>query len=311
MGSAKILMDKKTWLPAVISVLLAAGMVAAAEITGEREIIFPEITAIAIGALAAPKQVWNTSKLRLFAAVALSAGTGAAIVRLLPLPVWVQAPLGIFCAAGYITLLGCGFVPAISACVLPILMQTGGAAYLISALGMTALILGVQTILERFGLREKCGFIPEARTRGLIKLRAKQSLTAAAICLLPAYFGEIFITAPPLIVAFFELSKPNSKPRGRIWQTVLLIGGAAFIGTIMRAALSVGAGLPMAFSAAVACGAVLWLVDRLGLYFPPCGAIATLPFLIDQSALWKLPLEVLGGYLIFCAAVVVLFREKT
>ena len=105
MGSAKILMDKKTWLPAVISVLLAAGMVAAAEITGEREIIFPEITAIAMGALAAPKQVWNTSKLRLFAAVALSAGTGAAIVRLLPLPFWVQAPLGIFCAAGYITLL--------------------------------------------------------------------------------------------------------------------------------------------------------------------------------------------------------------
>ena len=41
-------------------------MVAAAEITGEREIIFPEITAIAMGALAAPKQVWNTSKLRLF-----------------------------------------------------------------------------------------------------------------------------------------------------------------------------------------------------------------------------------------------------
>ena len=91
----------------------------------------------------------------------------------------------------------------------------------------------------------------------------------------------------------------------------MLIGGAAFIGTIMRAALSVGAGLPMAFSAAVACGAVLWLVDRLGLYFPPCGAIATLPFLIDQSALWKFPLEVLGGYLIFCAAAVVLFREKT
>lgn len=99
MGSAKYLMDKKTWLPAVISVLLAAGMVAAAEITGEREIIFPEITAIAIGALAAPKQVWNTSKLRLFAAVALSAGTGAAIVRLLPLPVWLQAPLGILCSA--------------------------------------------------------------------------------------------------------------------------------------------------------------------------------------------------------------------
>ena len=55
----------KSALPSLISLALAAGMVAAAELLHEKEIIFPEITAIAIGALAAPRQVWNTSRLRL------------------------------------------------------------------------------------------------------------------------------------------------------------------------------------------------------------------------------------------------------
>ena len=39
---------------------IVAAMVGAAELTGQSEIIFPEITAIAVGAFLAPRLAWRT-----------------------------------------------------------------------------------------------------------------------------------------------------------------------------------------------------------------------------------------------------------
>ena len=53
----------KKLLPAFISLALAVGMVTASELLGDKEIIFPEITAITIGALASPLFFWSYSGL--------------------------------------------------------------------------------------------------------------------------------------------------------------------------------------------------------------------------------------------------------
>ena len=50
------------YLSALAMVVL---MVAVAERTGEREVIFPEMAALAIGMWIAPKRVWNVTRLRL------------------------------------------------------------------------------------------------------------------------------------------------------------------------------------------------------------------------------------------------------
>ena len=47
---------------AFCTLIIVVAMVGAAQITGEKEIIFPEITAIAVGMLLAPKRSWQTSK---------------------------------------------------------------------------------------------------------------------------------------------------------------------------------------------------------------------------------------------------------
>lgn len=47
---------KNYLIRAAACVLLAAVMTGAAELLGEKEIIFPEITALTVGAIAAPKQ---------------------------------------------------------------------------------------------------------------------------------------------------------------------------------------------------------------------------------------------------------------
>ena len=41
-------------------------MVGSSELSGQREIIFPEVTAIAVGLFLAPKQSWQVSKPRIF-----------------------------------------------------------------------------------------------------------------------------------------------------------------------------------------------------------------------------------------------------
>ena len=83
---------KKSILPLLISLLLAAGMTAASEILHEKEIIFPEITAITIGALAAPKLPWNTTWKRLFLTIMSAALFGMGIV-FLPIPQVLKVPL--------------------------------------------------------------------------------------------------------------------------------------------------------------------------------------------------------------------------
>lgn len=104
----------KSLLPYIISLLTAVLMTLAAELTGEKEIIFPEITAIAVGALAAPKQAWNTSRLRLLLTITASAVLGVGIVRFVPLPLVFQVPLGIAAAFICIALSRTEFVPAVN-----------------------------------------------------------------------------------------------------------------------------------------------------------------------------------------------------
>lgn len=204
-------MNKNQNIAMEISLAVVAIMVGSAEIFGEKEIIFPEITAVAMGALIAPVQSWNTSRTRLFAAIVSAAVAGVCIVRFIPEILILRIALGLLVAVSVITLSKTSFVPAISACILPILMGTKSPVYVISVAVMTAFILIFQKVLEHFGLHEKYEYRPIEPSSELLKLRAKQVITVLVICVLPAHFHEIFFIAPPLIVAFFELSGKGSK----------------------------------------------------------------------------------------------------
>ena len=48
-----------------MTILLVALMILMSEVFHEKEFIFPEITALTIGAWLAPKQVWKTNKIKL------------------------------------------------------------------------------------------------------------------------------------------------------------------------------------------------------------------------------------------------------
>ena len=261
-------MNKNQNIAMGISLAVVALMVGSAEIFGEKEIIFPEITAVAMGALIAPVQSWSTSRTRLFAAI----------------------------------------VSAISACILPILMGTKSPVYVISVAVMTAFILIFQKVLEYFGLHEKYEYRPIEPSSELLKLRAKQVITALVICVLPAHFHEIFFIAPPLIVAFFELSGKGSKLMKRKYTAIALMVVAAFAGVMARFFISEKLGLTLTFGAVLSSAVIFVLCRKAKLYFPPCCAISTLPFIIPKTAIIKFPFEVTAGYIVLTIAAVIITK---
>ena len=299
----------KKVLPAFISLALAAGMVAASELLHDKEVIFPEITAVAIGALAAPKQSWNVSRLRLLLTITAAAIIGVGLV-FVPIPPVIKVPLAMVCAVACVTVSKTEFLPAISACVLPVLLGTKSPVYIGSVVVMTSLILLAQLILEKCGLHEKSVFTPVQPDKQLFALRIRQIAAASVICMIPLLTKEIFFIAPPLIVAFFEMSKPNSKLLERSPQAASLMILASVSGVLSRFLLTEKLGLPLAVSAALSCAVILAAVCRMKLYFPPCGAIATLPFIIPEGGLLRFPFEIAAGTLVFIAAAFALSKER-
>lgn len=301
-------MNKNQNIAMGISLAVVAIMVGSAEILGEKEIIFPEITAVAMGALIAPVQSWNTSRARLFAVIVSAAVAGVCIVRFIPEILILRIAVGLLMAVGVITLSKTGFAPAISACILPILMGTKSPVYVISVAVMTAFILVSQKVLECFGLHEKYEYKPIEQSQELLKLRAKQVITALIVCILPAHFHEIFFIAPPLIVAFFELSGKGSKLMKRKHTAIALMAAAAFTGVTARFFISEKLGLTLTLGAVLSSSVIFALCRKAKLYFPPCCAISTLPFIIPQTAMKKFPFEVTAGYIILTIAAVIITK---
>ena len=106
----------------ILVLAIVAVMVGAAELSGQSEIIFPEITAIAVGAFLAPRLAWRTDRIRVLVTVSLCAVLGVLLVRYVPLPVWGRLTLAYGLAQVVFLLSGTRFAPMISAIALPVLL---------------------------------------------------------------------------------------------------------------------------------------------------------------------------------------------
>lgn len=126
---------------------IVAAMVGAAELTGQSEIIFPEITAIAVGAFLSPRLAWRTDRVRMLVTVTLCAVLGVLLVRFVPLPVWGRLTLAYGLAQVVFLLSGTRFAPMISAIALPVLLGTAAMIAILRSLGMYVPPAGALAIL--------------------------------------------------------------------------------------------------------------------------------------------------------------------
>ena len=195
-------MNKKLIVHMLV-LLIVIVMVGAAELLNEKEIIFPEITAIAVGALIAPKMHWKTTRLRMLACIMLCAIAGVCIVLLVPGPSWFKITLAYGIAEVIFLCSGTSFAPMISAIALPVLLGTESPVYLIAAFLLTAFILCLHIMLEMTGIKEPATkFKPVKVDKQDWRDAVMRLIFVGIAAWLVLRSGNRYIIAPPLLVAF-------------------------------------------------------------------------------------------------------------
>ena len=289
---------------------IVAAMVGAAEALGQSEIIFPEITAIAVGAFLAPRLAWRTDRARMLVTVTLCAVLGVLLVRFVPLPVWGQLTLAYGLAQLIFLLSGTSFAPMISAIALPVLLGTKSWVYPTAAFLLTGLILLCHWGLERLALREEPRFSPVRPTAEDWRSAGLRLALAAGVIWAALTWDCRFAVAPPLLVAFTEFSRPGAAARKRPFRAGVAIVLCALAGTLSRLLLQQALGLPLTLAALLAAMAMIAILRALGMYVPPAGALCILPMLLPPERLPLYPLQITLGTALFLTLAITVFPER-
>lgn len=301
----------KEKLKYIIPVVIIALMVEAAIIFHDQEILFPEIAAIAIGALVSPQLSWKTSRIRILITIMVAAICGMLIVAYVHLPVTYEMVLAYF--IGQILLLSSEttFAPMISAIVLPVMLQTRSINYLISAFVFTSLILVVHYFFEKKGLVEvKPVVFSSMWNKEKITIMLARTLLAFIGIVLAFRFDFKFAVAPPLLVAFTEFTNPQGKVRKKPMQAILLIFVCALVASYSRYMLAMQLKMSLIIPVCVTSIFVIFMIATTKMYIPPAGAIGILAFLIPEDAVIYYPLHVFVGIAMMMLLALVFFREE-
>lgn len=301
----------KEKLKYIIPVVIIALMVEAAIIFHDQEILFPEIAAIAIGALVSPQLSWKTSRLRILITIMVAAICGMLIVVYVHLPVAYEMVLAYFIGQILLLVSETTFAPMISAIVLPVMLQTRSINYLISAFVFTSLILIVHYFFEKKGLVEvKPVIFSSMWNKEKITIMMARTLLALMGIVLAFRSGFKFAVAPPLLVAFTEFTNPQGKVRKKPMQAILLIFVCALVASYSRYILAMQLKMSLLIPVCVTSMFVIFMIATTKMYIPPAGAIGILAFLIPEEAVIYYPLHVFVGIAIMMLLALVFFREE-
>lgn len=282
-----------------VSIIIILLMIGVSEFTGEREIIFPEVAALVIGGLILDKQPWKVSRIKMVLLMTYAAIIGVLIVRYLTVPLIFNVIIGFVSTAVMLILTRCNFLPMISACILPIIMGTTSIIYPISVCIMSVVMICVQIIFGITKVREK--EICHAYNMNL-KIEIKRFtyilIVIFGLLLIGVFTGNIYFIAPPLIVTFVELTYEDSKARKKPFKIFTIITLAAWTGTVICLIVN-SMGQSLMTSGLLITVVILFIFTKSEVWFPPAGAIALLPLIIDSNKLLLYPFDVMVGVAIY------------
>lgn len=281
-----------------------------AQVLDDKEVIFPEILALALGAWVSEKQPWKVDRVRMFVLMSISSLVGILVVRYVNLPLIFRIAIG-FCFAGFmLTLFRCTIVPMISACILPMFIGTTSFIYPISVTTMSFVIVVVQFLIERFGLKpETVVESVEMDVKEEFFKWFKMLILLMAICVIPTFTKQLYFVVPPLIVAFVEFSNIKSKVRDNFKKIWIAIVCAGVIGAGCRIILNAQLGMPLWFCGVCATVLLFVVFEILKVGFPPACAIVLLPTILPVDNLYLYPFEVAIGSAVLITVAMKAFRE--
>lgn len=295
-------------LPVLPAVLMIMAMFAVAEYTGEKEVIFPEIAAIALGAWIMEKSPWRSSLLHIWLSPTLAALTGMLMVRFLTYDPLFMITTAFCLVVLQLKLLRSDVLPSVSAAVLAIIARSESWYYPLSVCVMTGTIALGRYILERSGSWPNQGNLPgrtvqdKTAGNGIRPEPAQWSKPLAgvmAVSTIAVASDHLFLVAPPLIVTFLEMSKPGGKLHDKAGKILGLLLFAALSGVLWLELIHTVLHWPVWVSAGVSTLTVFLAYHALRLPFPPAVAIALLPTIVPQESLWSYPWQVFLGSALF------------
>ncbi|MCX0389242.1 hypothetical protein LI043_11265 [Clostridium perfringens] len=302
-----------------ISLVLILAMVSIAEITGEREIIFPEVAALVVGSWVLEKQPWKVSKVGLVGLMTLCSIVGVLIVRYVNLGLTMEVLIGLVFTGLILKLSKTTLVPIISACILPIVLRTETWVYPISVFILTILIVSIKYFIEDYGVSEVREEFKEeiAKLERNTSLRKKEFIrlfkifiTVGILTYFSVKFNITLLIAPPLIVAFIELTNEHCKFRQRSKSLLFLFIVVAILGFIFRIGFNEYLGLPLWLCTIFLLISLFICFEIFNMYFPPVAAIAVLPMLLTSKQVMFYPFQIAIGCLIFITIAMIFFKEE-
>ncbi len=297
-----------------IRCLCALGMIVlmtgASDLTGEAEVIFPEMAALAIGMWIIDKPVWRIGRGLTVALMTAGAAAGVCIVRYAQLPQPAALALAFAFAAAALVCTRTTLLPLLSACMLPVLLGTRSWVYPLSVLLLTLLLVRGRRALERRGLRRATAPEPAKpfRKRELVRWAGLLASILAATGLALGT-GAPYLILPPLIVTHAELVHSKAGFRNRPLQILGLLFAAALTGTLFQIVLHGYLGGPESLVALCDCIVLYGMFRRTGKFFAPAGAMALIPMIVPQEGLLWLPLQAAAGGALFIASSLVFFHR--
>ncbi len=304
--------SQKQLLPYILTFMMVCLMVGISQCFNEPEIIFPEITALTIGSWLAPKQVWKTSPIKLILLILIYAIIGILMVKyiniLLELKIIIAFTL---CSMGLL-ISKTTFAPLISACILPILMGTESWIYPMSATFMTIIIVIVQKYLQDYGYSHTYQYQPvEFDYHHELWLFLKRLLVVTGLAVVATRLDIRLFIAPPLIVAFFELSANHKKLRSQAPCLYGLTIFIAFISAYARYFLTLQYQIPLLITVALVTFILLLIIYSFKIFFPPIGAIAILPMILSPDLLLIYPFLIAIGFALLIIFAFLISKENS
>lgn len=296
---------KKQLIPLVIMIVVVMCIISV--YIGEKEIIFPEISALAIGAWVMEKPIWGNKSYHLWLSPTIAALTGLVITRFLPYSPFLMITGAFVLVALQLKIIGSEVSPSFSAAILPILTHTQSWYYPLSVCILTGIIACGKNLIDNYKKSDTSGRLAQSIyksekvnfTQEELINYVKLLMSIMLVSAVALYFHWNYIIAPPLIVTFVELTKSKGKLHSKTGLVFILLVFAAFSGVLWLYLIYYFLQWPVWISAGLSMVCILFVFHFLRLSLPPAAAITLLPILIPVNNLWMYPWQVLVGSAIF------------
>lgn len=292
------------------ALLIIVLMVGVSEWFGEKEILFPEMAALALGLWVIDKKIWTISRPMLVVLMTFCAFFGILIVSYSPFPLIVNIAISFAYTSLCLIVTRTTLIPITSAAMLPVLLGTDSLIYPISVFVMSVLVVSGQWLLEKNALRKPISF---DKKKGYYKHNTKHwtklFFWLLVIAAIPVYTGKVYFIVPPLIVMFIEFSSSSSGFRNRPLQVYFVVITAAILGTFTQYYLHNTLGISPVYTVLLLFICLFFLFEIVGKPFAPACAIAMVPMIIPQENILYYPAEVAIGAAVFLFVSMIFFLK--